>query len=122
MIERLKTVKSQSELPELACDVELEILDGKVISVIVSNGYDYIKITKQSTYDDSLKISKPEQPEYKTAYQVSGSMFGKGDYTSEIFFDKEEAEKHINQMNQYEGFGELSIKEFEHEIEDEKIA
>jgi hypothetical protein len=71
--------KLESDIRLNGITIELEQMDGKVHAVILTdiNGK-LVKIEKDGTYSDHLRLMIPEPIEYKIVYQVSIKMHDGG--------------------------------------------
>lgn len=76
-MQRLISVKTVSDLPEAFKDkVSLQVVDNKVEAVIFTIGEESIRVVKDGTYSNDLKILTQQPKKQVTRYKLSGSVGG----------------------------------------------
>jgi hypothetical protein len=95
---RMQRVETESDLPDLGIKIVFQVTDNNVEAVIIGEGEDQIRITKASSYSESLKITRPQQKTSKKVYVVVGKLLGIADYRSEEFEKEYEASHHYNSL------------------------
>jgi hypothetical protein len=93
----MQTVKSESELPDLGVKISFQVTDNNIEAVIIGESENQIRITKASSYSESLKITRPQQKVSKEVWIVTGKLLNIAEYRSEEF----EAERQA--LNHYDG-------------------
>jgi len=93
--ERYVKIRSVEDIPGTIRDlVHLQIVDDKVEAVEVKVGDDFIRIVKNGTYTDDLKVLKTANKERKLKYKVKGTIYGV-EITPKEFNDVLDAESFI---------------------------
>lgn len=74
---RLISVKTVSDLPEAFKDkVSFQVVDNKVEAVIFTIGEESIRVVREGTYSNDLKILAQQPKKQVTRYKLSGSVGG----------------------------------------------
>lgn len=87
------TVGKQDQLPVLeGVNVSLQITDGNIEAVVISQGDKSIRVVKNGTYNDYLKILTNSPEQYTTKYKASFTS-DDGEYRSKVFDSEEKCVK-----------------------------
>ena len=114
MTDRVITVKNQCDLPDsIKPFVSFQLTDNNVEAVIVKVGEDSIRIVKNGTYSETLKVLTKQPLKSVTKYRLSGKYIGLTD-VNEVFIDKYDAEVRLNEFSAKAGYDEtgLTVEEF----------
>lgn len=76
-MQRLISVKTVSDLPEAFKDkVSFQVIDNKVEAVVFTIGEETIRVVREGTYNDNLKVLSQQPKKQVTRYKLSGSVGG----------------------------------------------
>lgn len=69
---RLVTVKESSQLPKFeGIEISFQIMDGNIEAVSITQGDKMMRVVKNGTYTDTLKVLVEKGKEYITTYRAS---------------------------------------------------
>ena len=110
MTERYITVKDQTDLPaSIKPLVSFQMMGNNVEAVVVKVGEDFIRIVKNGSYSETLKVLKSQPLKEVTKYKLSGLFMGLTQVEEE--FDTEaEAEERKNEYSRKINWDDTSLE------------
>ena len=120
---RLVTIKTQQEIPDnLKEIVKLQVQDNKIESVVIKIGDEYVRITKNGTYTDELKITKEQPKKEVKKWKVFGEVLS-AEIVPKVFKTLSEAEsfKYDTESRVNSNQSDLYIEEFVELVDEEVI-
>ena len=120
---RLVTIKTQQEIPDnLKEIVKLQVQDNKIESVVIKIGDEYVRITKNGTYTDELKITKEQPKKEVKKWKVFGEVLS-AEIVPKVFKTLSEAESFKYDTESRVNFNQsdLYIEEFVELVDEEVI-
>ncbi len=123
MTDRFITVKNQADLPDSVKPfVSFQLADNNVEAVIIKVGEDFIRVVKNGTYSETLKVLTKQPMKSVTKWRVVGSYLGLTD-VNEVFDTEAAAKERENEYSQKANWQDtgLSIESFEQLVTDTSL-
>lgn len=120
MTDRFITVKNQSDLPEsIKPLVSFQLADNNIEAVVIKVGEDFIRVVKNGTYSETLKVLTKQPMKSVTKWRLSGKFLDIVD-VDEVFESKQSAdekEQEYSRKAEWKDTG-LTVSSFEQLVTD----
>ena len=116
MTVRNVTLKDVKELGVLGEIITLQFQDGNIEAVTIKYKDASVRITKNGSYSETLKLSVEKDKEIVKKWKLSGCFMGLTD-VEQIFDDKYEAQDALNKFESKAGYEEVGLAITEVEVE-----